>query len=45
MREGELCCLGYRRKVSGLSLLYEIYHRVDHPINEYLNHFVAVRNT
>ena len=23
----------------------EIYHRVDHPMNEYLNHFVAARNT
>ena len=26
-------------------LLYEIYHRVDIPINEYLNHFVAACNT
>ena len=43
--EGELCCLGHRRKVSALCLLYEIYYRVDHPMNEYLKHFVAVRNT
>ena len=36
-----------RRKVSALSLClpYEIYHRVDHPMNEYLNQFVAARNT
>ena len=26
-------------------LLYEIYHRVNHPVNGYLNHFVAARNT
>ena len=25
--EGELCCLGHRRKVNELCLLYEIYHR------------------
>ena len=43
--EGELCCLGHRRKVSASCLLYEIYHRVDHPMNEYLNNFVAARNT
>ena len=43
--EDELCCLGHRRKVNGLCLLYEIYHRVDHPMNEYLNHFVAAQNT
>ena len=23
----------------------KIYHRVDNPMNEYLNHFVAARNT
>ena len=28
-----------------LCLLYKIYHRVDHPLNEYLYHFVALRNT
>ena len=28
-----------------MCLLYEIYHRVDHPINEYLHQFVAARNT
>ena len=32
--EDELCCLAHRRKLSALSLL-----------DEYLNHFVAVRNT
>ena len=43
--EGELCCLGYRRKVSALCFLYKIYHRVDHPMNEYLNPFIATLNT
>ena len=43
--QGELCCLGHRRKISALCLLYEVHHRVDHPINEYLNHFVAGCNT
>ena len=33
-----------RRKVSVLCLLYEIYHRLDHPMNEYLHHFIAARN-
>ena len=28
-----------------LCLLYEIYHRVDHILKEYLNHYVAARNT
>ena len=41
----ELCCLGHRRRVSVLWLLYVIYHRVDHLMNEYLNCFVAARNT
>ena len=27
--EGDLCCLGHKRKVSALYLLYKIYHRVD----------------
>ena len=43
--EGELCCLGHRRKISAMCLLYKLYHRVDHPINQYLKHFVAARNT
>ena len=43
--EGELCCLGHRRKVSVLCLLYKIYHRVDHPMNEYLRNLVKARNT
>ena len=34
-----------RRKVSFLCLLYKIYHRVDHHMNRYLNHFVVARNT
>ena len=43
--EGELCNLAHRRKIGGLSLLYKIYHTVDHPMNGYLNHFVAARST
>ena len=43
--EGELCSLGHRRKVSTLCLLYAIYHRADRPLQEYLHHFVAARNT
>ena len=43
--EGELCSLAHRRKISALCLLYEIYYRVDHPMNGYLNYFVAARNT
>ena len=45
LSEGELCCLGHKRKVSALCLLNKIYHRVNRPINEYLNNFVAARNT
>ena len=41
---GELCCSGNRRKISALCLLYNIYHSVDYPNNEYLNNFVAARN-
>ena len=36
---------GHRRKVSALCLLYKIYHRVDHPMNDCLNHVDAARNT
>ena len=43
--EGELCCLGHRRRVIALHLLYKVYHRVDHLMNEHLNHFVAARNS
>ena len=43
--EGELCCLGRRGKIIALCLLYKIDHRVDHPLNEYLNNFVAARST
>ena len=43
--EGELCCLRHRIKISALCLLYEIYRRVDNSMNEYLNRFMAARNT
>ena len=43
--EDELFCLGHRKKVSSLCLLCKINHRVDHPMNEYLHHFVVARNT
>ena len=42
--KGELCCLRHRRRVSALCWLYKIYHRVDNPMNEYLDHFVAALN-
>ena len=42
---GELCCLGHRREVSTLCLLYEIYHRAGHPMHGYQHHFFAARNT
>ena len=42
--EDELCCLGHRRKASTLCLLYKIYDRGDHCMNEYLNPCVAARN-
>ena len=45
LREGELCCLQNRKKVSVLSLLYKFFHRADYPVHEYLNHFIAARNT
>ena len=38
-------CIRHRRKTSTLCFLYKIYHRVDHPMNEYLDRFVATRNT
>ena len=28
-----------------MCLPYKIYHRVDQPMNKYLKHFVAARNT
>ena len=43
--EGELCCLAHRKKVSALCLLYKICHRVDHPMNGYLNNVLAAHNT
>ena len=42
--EDVLCCLGHK-KVRTSCLLYEIYRRVDHPMDEHLNHLVATRNT
>ena len=41
----ELYSLGHTRKISALCSLYKIYHRVDHPMNEYLYHFIAAHNT
>ena len=32
--QSELCSLALRRKVSALVLLYKIYHRVNHPMND-----------
>ena len=43
--EAEFCCLEHKRKFSAICLLYKIYHRVDHSINKYLNHFVEASNT
>ena len=42
--EGELCCLGQRRKINALCLLYKIYRREDHLMTEYQKHLVAARN-
>ena len=42
--DGELSCLGHRKKVSVLCLLYKIYHRADHSSHEYLYHFIATNN-
>ena len=44
LREGELCCLGHRKKVSAC-VSSKIYHRADNPWHEYLHNFVAARNT
>ena len=43
--EGELCCLVHKRKGSFLCLLYKIYHRMDHSMNEYLRNLFAARST
>ena len=43
--EGAFCCLEHGMMVSALCLLYEIYHKVNHPMNENLHHFVTTRNT
>ena len=41
--ESELSYLGHRREAGSLYLLYDIYRRVDHPLNDYLLNFVAAR--
>ena len=43
--EGDLCCLGHRRRVSALCLLYKLYPRVDHTVTKYLKRFIASHNT
>ena len=43
--EGDLCCVGNRRRLSAWCLLYKIYPRAGHPLHEYLHQFVAARNT
>ena len=40
--EGKISCLGHRRKVSVLDLLYYINHRVGHPMNECLHYFLQL---
>ena len=40
--EGEVCCLGNRKKVSALCVLDKIYHRVDYHLNKYLNNSIAI---
>ena len=39
--EGELHRLRHRSKVSAFCLLHKTYHRVDHPINGHVYHFVT----
>ena len=43
--DNKLYCLRHRRQVNALCLFYKIYHRVDYPMDEYLNNFVAAGNT
>ena len=38
------CARASFKKVSDLCLLYEIYHRVDYPMNKYTRQIVAARN-
>ena len=45
LNKSKFCCLGYRRKVSALCLLYKIYHRVHHTMKQYPKPFVVARNT
>ena len=40
--EAEFCYLGHRRKANDLCFLYEICHRVDRPINEYMKYFLQL---
>ena len=35
----------HRKKVSVLCLFSKVYHRVDYPMNEHLNHLIAACNT
>ena len=41
--ESKLCCLRHRRRL--LPFIYSISHRLGHPINENLKHFIAAHNT
>ena len=43
--EGALGFLGHRRMFRLLGLLYKSYHRLDYPMNQHLNHFVALCST
>ena len=41
LREGEFCCLEYRKNDNALCLMYKIYNRADHSMHENLHYFVA----
>ena len=43
--DGKFCYLALRGKVITLWLLYKICNIVNHPMNGYLNYFVAARNS
>ena len=45
LRECEFCCLRHRRRGRAMCLLYNIYHRADHPCYKFLHHFVRARVT
>ena len=44
VRCAERLCEGEHKRNSALCLLYKIYLRLAHPMEQYLNHFVAARN-